>query len=134
MKRITMTVVFGCALCSPTALAQRSVKLTWQPSPDAGSNPSLGYNVYRASACAGQFSKLNSSVISGTTYFDTAVATGAAYCYQVTAVLSGVESAPSNRVVAVVPPPSNRQETCDHRGSLIAWIRCVGSRPKKPTP
>lgn len=134
MKRIAITLALASALSATPALCQRSVKIAWQPSPDAASNPSLTYNVYRASTCAGQFSKLNAAGISATTYVDTAVAVGAAYCYQVTAILNGVESVPSNQAIAVIPPPSNRQDTCEHRGPLIGWLRCIATRPKKPAP
>lgn len=132
MRRIGIVLALGFFLSATPALSQRSVRITWQASSDAAANPSLTYNVYRAATCAGQFSKLNASGLPATSYLDTAVAVGAAYCYQVTAVLNGLESAPSNQVVAVIPPPSDRQATCEHRGPLIGWIRCVGARPKRP--
>jgi len=132
MVRTGLALLFGFALSATRALSQRSVRITWQASPDAAANPSLVYNVYRASTCAARFSKLNVVGLSSTTYLDMTVGAGAAYCYQVTAMLNGIESAPSNQAVATIPPPSNRQASCEHRGPLIGWIRCIGSRPKKP--
>ena len=131
MLRIGMALIFGFALSATPVLSQRAVRITWQASSDAAANPSLAYNVYRASSCAGQFSKLNAAGVSITTYLDTTVGAGAAYCYQVTAMLNGRESAPSNQVVAAIPPPSNRQASCGHHGPLIGWIRCIGARPKR---
>jgi fibronectin type 3 domain-containing protein len=131
MKRMLATLATALALYAMPARAQNSVKITWSPSSSAAGNPSLTYNVYRASSCPGQFSKVNSTAVTGTTYIDATVAAGAAYCYQVTAVLGGIESTPSNQAVVAVPPPSNRPETCGHHGAIIGWIRCVASRPKK---
>lgn len=72
------------------------------------------YTVYRATGlCSGTpaFSKLASSV-TGTTYADATVIAGN-YCYQVTAVVNGVESAPSNQALAPVPafPPQQLSVT-----------------------
>lgn len=129
MKRVGVHFLMVLVL-GPPVFCQNNVNLSWQASSDAASNPSLTYNIYRAPTCAGPFARLNGSGISTTSYVDPAVASGATYCYQVTAVLSGTESMPSNPAIAAVPPPANRQRTCAHGGPLIGWIRCVGSRVK----
>jgi len=134
MKRFTAVLALAFAFCASPAQSQYAVKLTWSASSDAAANPSLTYNVYRAAACPEHFVKINSVPVTGTSYADTNVGAGAAYCYQVTAVLSGVESVPSNQVVAAIPPPSDRQATCKHHGPIIGWIRCVAARPKRPSP
>jgi hypothetical protein len=132
-----LSVAFG--LAAAPARAQHNVSLVWTASTSAGGNPSLTYNVYRSSGCSGTFVLLNTMPISATAFLDAAVPPGT-YCYQATAVLSGLESTPSNEasaavpavvIVAVPPGPSNG---CSHRGPLIGWIRCIGSRPhpKKP--
>jgi hypothetical protein len=129
-----LTVV-AFALGAAPARAQHSVSLTWTASTSAAGNPSLTYNVYRASGCSGTFALLNSTPISATSFLDVAAPPGT-YCYQATAVLSGVESTPSNQASAVVPAAvavtvtPGPQTTCAHRGPLIDWIRCVGSRPR----
>ncbi|MCW3059527.1 MAG: coagulation factor 5/8 type domain protein, partial [Capsulimonas sp.] len=66
-----------------------TVTLTWS----AGGN-AAGYNVYRAEAAVGVFTKLNASLITATTYQDTAgLFNGRTYSYQLTAVgASGQES------------------------------------------
>lgn len=131
MKRIALLPALALALGGVPARAQNSVRVTWTASSDAGGNPSLVYNVYRAGSCPGQFTKLNSAPLSGTSYLDTNVGVGAVYCYQVTAVINGVESVPSNQTIAAIPPSANRSNTCRHRGALIGWIRCQIAQPKK---
>jgi hypothetical protein len=131
MKRIAAVLALAFAFSASPAHSQYTVKLTWTASSDAAANPSLTYNVYRAATCAAHFTKINSAPVAGTSYVDASAGAGAAYCYPVTAVLSGVESVPSNQAVAAVPPPSDRQAACAHRGPIIGWIRCVGSRPKR---
>jgi fibronectin type 3 domain-containing protein len=131
MKRIALLLALLVVLAAVPARAQNSVRVSWTASSDAGGNPSLIYNVYRAGSCPGQFTKLNSTPLSGTSYLDTSAAVGAVYCYQVTAVLNGVESVPSNQVIAAVPPSANRPSACRHRGSLVGWIRCQIAQPKK---
>lgn len=134
MKRTSLSLAFALTLGALPAHSQYTVRLTWTASASAAANPSLTYNVYRAATCAGQFSKVNTSPVTSTAYVDTGTASGAAYCYQVTAVLAGLESTPSNQALTAVPPPSDRQSACQHRGALIDWIRCLASRPKRTPP
>ena len=99
-------VVLALAIAAG-AQSSHSVSLSWGASPDAGANPSLTYNVYRAaSGCTGTptFSKLNTASVSGTSFSDLSVSVGNTYCYEVTAVLNGLESAPSNSAPAVILP------------------------------
>jgi hypothetical protein len=134
MKRIAALLALVLASSASPADAQFTVKITWTASVDAAANPSLTYDIYRASTCGGHFVKINAAPVTGTTYLDASAATGAAYCYQVTAVLGGVTSAPSNQAIAAVPPPPDRRAMCEHHGPLIGWIRCVASRPKRAAP
>ncbi len=139
MKCTVALLFFTIVLASP-AEAQHNVSLTWLASPDAASNPSLTYNVYRSPGCTSTFLKRNASPVSTTTYLDASVAPGS-YCYQVTSVLSGIEGSPSNQVAVVIGSPSLPQQMgCSRRGNFITWLRCVRSaseaHPKKqpPTP
>jgi fibronectin type 3 domain-containing protein len=80
--------------------------LTWTPSIDTVS----GYNIYRGTA-SGQESKtkINSALVTGTTYTDTTVLAGITYFYEVTSVnAAGNESADSLEVSGTVPfaPPT----------------------------
>lgn len=131
MKRIVAVVVLAIPLGPWPAHAQYAIRLSWAASSDAAANPSLTYNVYRASTCSGRFSIINAAPITSTSYVDTTSGAGASYCYQVTAVLAGVESVASNQAITTVPPPADRQATCEHRGPIIGWIRCLGSRPRR---
>jgi hypothetical protein len=77
-----------------------SVALSWHDS----SSSVDGYNIYRAGASSGPFSKLNSSLDGSSSYTDSTVQSGSTYFYVTTAVgTDGVESAYSNQVKAVVP-------------------------------
>lgn len=86
---------------------QHSVTLTWTDT----LNPSTGttYSVYRATGlCSGTptFSKI-ATALATKTYQDSTVIPGN-YCYEVTASVNGMESAPSNTALAPVPsfPPT----------------------------
>ena len=94
----------SCVVSSQgTPSVSHAANLTWTASPS--SNVS-GYNVYRATAPGGPYTKLNSSPVSGLTYGDTAVAGGQTYYYVVTTVnTSGSESGYSTQATAVVPTP-----------------------------
>lgn len=84
------------------------VTVTWTASTDTVA----GYNVYRSTNPPGNESTtpLNSALIVGTSYTDTAVSAGEKLGYVVTAVsASGVESIHSNESITTVPiqPPTN---------------------------
>lgn len=66
----------------------------------------LGYNIYRGTTAGGPYTKINASVITGTTYFDSGVQAGQTYFYVATTVdVSGNESGFSNQATAVIPTP-----------------------------
>jgi hypothetical protein len=134
MKTIAAALVLLLALlAAPTSRAQHSVSLAWTASSSAAGNPSLAYNVYRSAACTGTFAKINSSPVAATAFLDADVFAGA-YCYQVTAVLAGLESTASNVASAVVPAAVTPKATCAHRGALVDWIRCVAALPRASHP
>jgi fibronectin type 3 domain-containing protein len=77
------------------------VTLSWNPSISSGVQ---GYNVYRGSISGGPYAKVNSSVVTVTTYNDSTVQPGQTYFYVVTSInLSDVESSYSNEVIASIP-------------------------------
>ncbi len=87
---------------SGTGVAPESVALSWSAST---SSDIVGYNEYRGTTL-GTYSKLNTSLVAGTTYTDTAVQSGRdiTYYHVVTAVnSSGVESAQSSPASVTVP-------------------------------
>src|SRR5215469_1020161 len=79
---------------------QPQVDLSW----NASTSPVAGYNAYRSMTSGGAYTKLNSSLIPGTTYADFGVQHGYTYYYVTTSVNSrGQESAFSNEASATVP-------------------------------
>src|SRR3954463_11582656 len=77
-----------------------SVSLTWDPS----TSTVTGYNLYRGTQSGGPYSRMNSSLLSGTSYDDSAVQSGRNYFYVSTAVdASNNESAFSNEAAAAIP-------------------------------
>ena len=77
-----------------------SVTLTWTASTSTVS----GNNIYRSTVSGGPYTKMNSTLVTATTYVDTTVQSGQTYFYVATAVdSSGVESADSTEVSATVP-------------------------------
>jgi len=76
------------------------VTLSWTPS----STSFAGFNVYRGSVSGGPYSKVNTTLITGTSYTDTSVASGQTYYYVATEENSaGTESAYSSQVTATIP-------------------------------
>jgi fibronectin type 3 domain-containing protein len=60
--------------------------------------------VYRSTVSGSGYTKLNSSLVSGTNYDDTSVQSGTTYFYVTTSVDSGGdESADSNQASATIP-------------------------------
>ena len=101
MKKIILFAILFFTWITP-ASAAHNVVLTWTASPDGGV-----VTVYRApGACS--TSSVFASIASGVavnTYTDSTVTVGS-FCYQVTTVVTGVESKPSNQVTAVILPSS----------------------------
>lgn len=81
------------------------VALSW--SSPASTNVG-GYNVYRATAIGGPYTKINASLVTGTNFTDSAVSTGTRYWYRVRAIADGVspelEGLDSNTTSGRVPP------------------------------
>jgi len=81
---------------------QHSVALGLAP----GSSNVVGYNVYRSSTSNGPYIKLNSPLVTSTSYTDATVLANQSYFYVGTSVDSaGNETAYSNQVSATIPTP-----------------------------
>jgi Protein of unknown function (DUF1573)/Cep192 domain 4 len=90
-----------------TAAPVHSVDLSWNASTSSGVT---GYNVYRAvyTTTCGSYSKINgTTLVTLTTYTDSAVTDGTNYCYATTAVNSTNEESGYSNIVSDVqiPPP-----------------------------
>ncbi|MEO5925011.1 MAG: hypothetical protein ABIR70_14415 [Bryobacteraceae bacterium] len=101
---ITVQRVVNTALGQPCVVynsAIHTVDLTWLPSPSVGV---VGYNVYRSATPTGTPVKLNSVLITATSYTDTTIQLGQTYYYSATAVdNTGTESDPTTQAIAVIP-------------------------------
>jgi fibronectin type 3 domain-containing protein len=64
----------------------------------------VGYNVYRSTVSGGPYTKINSSIVTGTSYADSTALTNIVYYYVVTAVTPALESPGSNQASANIPP------------------------------
>lgn len=85
--------------CSITV--NHSVTLNWVGSSSAAIS---GYNVYRGNTSGGAYAKINTSLVTTTSYTDGAVTAGQTYYYVTTAVnASGQESTYSNQAQVTVP-------------------------------
>jgi Abnormal spindle-like microcephaly-assoc'd, ASPM-SPD-2-Hydin len=96
-----ITDVAGSADVMLSGVGIHAVTLNWNASTSADV---VGYNVYRGTTSGGPYTKINTSLVQGTTYTDTTVQKCVTYYYVTTAVnSSGLESAYSNETVAAVP-------------------------------
>jgi Cep192 domain 4/Abnormal spindle-like microcephaly-assoc'd, ASPM-SPD-2-Hydin len=85
---------------SGAAAVSHSVALNWTPS----TSTYTGFNVYRGAVSGGPYNKVNSALISATSFFDASVASGQTYYYVATEVDStGAESVYSSEVIATIP-------------------------------
>jgi fibronectin type 3 domain-containing protein len=91
------------ALSGTATMPQHSVALSWNTSTSSGV---VGYNVYRGTASAGPYSRINAAVVPAPFSTDSTVQGGQTYYYVTTAVdSSGMESSYSNQVQVLVPTP-----------------------------
>jgi Abnormal spindle-like microcephaly-assoc'd, ASPM-SPD-2-Hydin len=85
---------------SGTTPVSHTVALNWSPS----SSLFAGFNIYRGSVSGGPYSKMNSALVSTTSYTDSSVVSGQTYYFVTTEVDStGAESVYSNEAVAAIP-------------------------------
>jgi hypothetical protein len=64
----------------------QGITITWDTAGDCNGDPVAGYNIYRSTSTDGTYEKLNTALITETTYTDTAGATGTTYYYRVRSV------------------------------------------------
>lgn len=87
---------------SGSTSVSHAIDLTWAPS----TSTVAGYDVFRSEVSGGPYAKLDSNVVSTTSYSDTSVQAGKTYFYVVAAVsAAGVESTNSIQASATVPTP-----------------------------
>jgi hypothetical protein len=86
---------------SASAPQNHDVVLTWTASTSVNA---VGYYVYRGSTSGGPYSRLNSSIVTSTTYTDSTAQAGQTYYYVATTVdTNNIESSYSNESQVAVP-------------------------------
>jgi hypothetical protein len=100
----TGATLTGTGVAAPV----HTVALSWSASTSSGV---LGYNIYRAvyntaTSTCGSFSQINSTLNTGTSYTDTVVVDGTAYCYATTAVNSSNQESGYSNIVSNVQIPA----------------------------
>ncbi len=102
VQRVINTALGGTCQTG-TGAVPHNATLTWV----ASTSPNIaGHNVYRSTVAAGPYTRVNSNLVTPTTYLDAAVQAGVVYYYVVTAVdTNNNESAYSNQAQATIPAP-----------------------------
>jgi hypothetical protein len=107
MKKLILALMLSVALLSAQGQISHSAVIDWTASPDAATNTTGVYNVYRATGnCADTtivFAKVGSTSSTINAFTDTTVAAATTYCYEVTFATGGQESVASNLAQAVIP-------------------------------
>jgi hypothetical protein len=97
---IRMTSGLSSAIRPHSRGTTHTVALKWRPS----SSQVAGYNVYRSMTPAGNYVRINSSLVQGVTFTDNTVESGLTYYYVTRAVDAlGHESVNSNEARAAIP-------------------------------
>lgn len=109
----------------PATLTDKSlwhkIKLDWKKNKELDL---AGYNIYRSEFPDGSFAKLNTTVLSDTTYADESVTSGKYYFYYVKAVDLNSNESPASQVVRSMSVSLSKgilvvDETSDGNGSLF---------------
>jgi len=96
------TPITTAPLSGTGTTSSHTVTLSW----DASTSPEIsGYNIYRAvsSGSCLSYSRINTSLETGTQFTDTAVVSGTSYCYAVTAVNTGNQESDYSNIAVVTP-------------------------------
>ena len=100
MRRVVLAALVLCVAGLVFGQTQHGLNLTWTASVTPGVQ---GYNVYRATVTGGPYTKVNTTLVTGTNYLDTLGTPNTPYFYVVTASLNGIESVYSNEATATFP-------------------------------
>ena len=102
------------------------ISLSWTAPSSNGGSAITGYNIYRSMTSGGEGTTPVGTVSGLTlTYTDTGLTNGQTYYYEITAVNSGIQSAPSNEAsampIAAPYPPQNLQGFSGNSQVSLSW-------------
>jgi hypothetical protein len=80
-----------------------AVALGWQGAEDCNGGAVSGYNLYQSTTSGGEYTKVNTSLITGTEYNDTGLEEGTTYYYVVTSVDSDGDESVRSQGVGATP-------------------------------
>ena len=120
---------------------KNAIRLNWQPSTDCNANPVAGYNLYRATTSGGPYQKLNHTLLTDTTFLDSAntpgssLNAGVAYYYVASSVdHDGDPSAYSCQVSATASVPNTNlanQTASNNTGSSLCFVNTAQGAGRK---
>jgi|GEM_PF-1940120 len=102
-----------------------SITLNWN-----NFNSASGYNIYHSVSENGDFTKLNTEIITASTFIDTNLSPDTIYFYKISAVIGEFETLQSNQISAstLSPIPVNfRQSDCSTINISLVWNKVNGS-------
>jgi len=102
-----------------------SITLNWN-----NFNSASGYNIYNSISENGDFTKLNTEIITASTFIDINLSPDTTYFYKISAVIGEFETLQSNPIPAstLSPIPVNfRQSDCSTINICLAWNKVNGS-------
>jgi hypothetical protein len=76
--------------------AEKTLELTW----DVNTDDAIGYNVYRSDSATGTFTKLNSALLTDTSYTDSGLEFDTEYFYKISAVDNATNESPQSTTVS----------------------------------
>lgn len=128
-------IVIGQSIVAPAG----TVSVSWSGATAGTSNPIKGYNVYRASTASGTYTKINTDVITTTSYSVTASSTrGSSYFYKIQTVgtVSGYDSGQSSNYISLkanslpaIPTVNASTSIIPSTGGQVIFTATAGTDP-----
>ena len=98
---------------------ESSVTLSWETTTDCDGNDVVGYNLYRGTTSGGPYTKVNTELITETTYTDTGIENGTSYYYVVKSVdEDGDEGVPTTELGVTPGSPALSVTTSGAAGGV----------------
>jgi hypothetical protein len=99
--------------------AEKTLVLTWS----ANTDDAIGYNVYRSDTATGTFTKLNTALITDTTYTNTGLEFETEYFYKITAVDNATNESPQTTAVSgTTAAETDGDGDGDDKDDEVPWV------------